>query len=771
VKIAHALCALSLLLGPGADPAAFAVPIIVDHNDTDLRALSPSGLATAKTKLHIAYGHTSHGSQLTYGMSALVGFINGGGLGLSYPQNFFAWNNGGTAGALDLHDYFQPGDLGNPDYTTWATETRGYLTDPVNADVNVVIWSWCGQADTTAANIDLYLNTMNQLEQDYPSVSFVYMTGHVNGCAPGGNLLQRNQQIRDYCTANGKILYDFADIESWDPDGNYYGDKLVTDACSYDSDGNGTRDRNWAIDWQNTHTMGVDWYDSWAAHSQPLNGNRKAYAAWALWSKIAAGEPATLVWTGSIDGKWDTDKTANWSGSGAACGYREGDHVVFGDTGAHTLSINITTTVSPGSVLVNNDAVNYVLGGAGSIAGPCGLTKKGIGTLTLATGNAYTGETRINAGAVIVAAEGALGASAVRLGDTTGSTDAALLVAGAFTVDRSITVQDDGSGSSSRTLGGTNASGTVVFSGGITLQKGLTLTAASGGVVRLAGALDNSEGNTITKIGDGTVVLDAAQTHGPGATLRVEGGEVNLNSDAGTGALFNLTVSVGNTGTANFGATQHLAGLHLQGGTAQQTAGGNRVLVTQGLTVDPAAAKLDITDNDIIVHYTGGAPYVPSPALESIKQWIAAGYAGTSWGGKGIISSAAAADPISLGVGYAQNDMLFLPYDEFAGEPVDLSTVLVKFTYNGDVNLDGCVDDNDVTFINLFYDGGATDTHYWHEGDISGYDGRVDDNDVTILGLTYGLGVGHPLGGAVPEPTTLALAALGGLGILLRRRK
>jgi uncharacterized protein YjdB len=86
-------------------------------------------------------------------------------------------------------------------------------------------------------------------------------------------------------------LYDFADIESYDPDGNYYLDKLANDACDYDSNGDAVPDKNWAIDWQNTHTVNVDWYNCTSAHSQPLNANRKAYAAWWMFARLAG-------WTG-----------------------------------------------------------------------------------------------------------------------------------------------------------------------------------------------------------------------------------------------------------------------------------------------------------------------------------------------------------------------------------------------------------------------------------------------------------------------------------------
>jgi len=275
--------------------------LIIDHTCTDILQIPQSAIEEAKTNLHIGYGHTSHGSQLTTGMTGLVGFVNNGGLGLSLPPNFFAWNNGGAGGALDLHDYFMSGDLGNPDRTTWAARTREYLKSSSNSDVNVIIWSWCGQADTSEENINQYLSLMNQLEIDYPHVTFVYMTGHANGTGETGNLHLRNRQIRDYCVATNKFLYDFYDIECYDPDGNYFGDKSVTDSCAYDKDNNGSLDANWAAEWQNSHQQGLDWYDCSSAHSQPLNANRKAYAAWWLWARIAGWNPSPVQHGLTID--------------------------------------------------------------------------------------------------------------------------------------------------------------------------------------------------------------------------------------------------------------------------------------------------------------------------------------------------------------------------------------------------------------------------------------------------------------------------------------
>ncbi len=267
------LCVLAVI---SCVQIVFSEALIIDHEDATLDTITETQVLNAKSRLHIAYGHTSHGSQLVTGMAGLV----------TFKGSLYSYAAKGVDDVLDLRDtpFSGANDLGNPNRTAWATATRNYLDQ--NPDINTIIWSWCGQAGTAnESDIETYLSLMNALEEDYPSVYFVYMTGHLDGSGVDGNLNQRNEQIRAFCRENGKILYDFADIESYDPDGNYYLDKMANDNCDYDSDGNGSRDANWAEEWQDAHPG--EWYSCSAAHSKALNGNRKAYAAWNLWAGIA----------------------------------------------------------------------------------------------------------------------------------------------------------------------------------------------------------------------------------------------------------------------------------------------------------------------------------------------------------------------------------------------------------------------------------------------------------------------------------------------------
>ena len=111
-----------------------------------------------------------------------------------------------------------------------------------------------------------------------------------------------------------------------------------------------------------------------------------------------------LTWDGVPNGNWNT-VTANWKPkSGPDTAYAQGNFVTFDDSLSGTPNVNLTTTMTPGSITVSNSAASYVFSGTGSISGSTALVKNGSGTLTLSetNGDNFSGGIFVNNGTVVL---------------------------------------------------------------------------------------------------------------------------------------------------------------------------------------------------------------------------------------------------------------------------------------------------------------------------------------------------------------------------------
>ncbi|MDP3849271.1 MAG: autotransporter-associated beta strand repeat-containing protein [Luteolibacter sp.] len=241
--------------------------------------------------------------------------------------------------------------------------------------------------------------------------------------------------------------------------------------------------------------------------------------------------------------------------------------------------------------------------------------------------------------------------------DAASNTDVAILTDAALTINRNIAVTDNLS--SGKSILGGNSAHASVFSGNITLARGLTVTAASGGSVDFSGTLTGASG--VTKEGLGTVAFSSAKGYtGPttikAGTLKLTGGgslasnSIVIGDTGSSGAILDATTVTGSDFTV--GSTQTVIGI----GTLDAT--GKNVSVAGSIAPGNSAGLLSVSTTSLQFGATSAL------SLELTKGVTPA--AGSNYDQLGLtggitINTSAALNLTALGSGsWTLNDIFFL---------------------------------------------------------------------------------------------------------------
>jgi hypothetical protein len=272
--------------------------------------------------------------------------------------------------------------------------------------------------------------------------------------------------------------------------------------------------------------------------------------------------------------------------------------------------------------------------------------------------------------------------------------------------------------------------------GQVSFDNANTYTIAGASVL----TLDVAGGDAQITVTNGSHMISAPLTLADNAVVTVSPAASNLSLTGGISAA-GLNLSKAGAGTLTI---NHIRSgtLSIEAGTVTVAPGAANASVVGALSIAGPAnaptAKLDLNDGAAVIDYTGTSPIGP------VRQRILAGRGavglGATWTGMGITSTTAATanatDPESRSIGFAENGTMPLgPLTTFRGQAVDNTAILIGFTRTGDANLDGMVNDDDVTIVGATYAPGMAQAS-WAMGDFD-FNGFVDDDDVTLLGALY----------------------------------
>jgi hypothetical protein len=355
------------------------------------------------------------------------------------------------------------------------------------------------------------------------------------------------------------------------------------------------------------------------------------------------------------------------------------------------------------------------------------------------------------AGATLTSADGG---TTWTLGGISGSTDEVgsytlTIIAGGSEIRGSIStamVSNESEGWALNTLTGTGSDGAIRF-----VRNGAVTDYFLGGVKQYsfnAAALGQLVVNGLG--GDDVLTIDLASGNPVAGGLSFDGGAdadtiIVLGSAAADSVTFDAgSVAIGSrivlqnvehrtfdgngggdvvvlqSGDLRFPRVQRFAALAIDGGTATLEADSGLLRTTE-LAIG-ATGRLDMNNNDLIVEYTGDSVEAHVRAL--VKCGRDTGY--------GITSTAAA---LAGNTVLAVADNAMLQRTTWGAEPIDATTIVGKYTYFGDANLDGKVTGDD--YVSVDANLGTGDS--WLEGDFN-MNGVTTGDDYVAIDANLGAG-------------------------------
>ncbi len=214
--------------------------LIADHTVIDQFESIPSSVRSSATAIKTLFMHQSTGANIvSFGLNCMAGLKDPGyypGECTSYNQNPYKYD-----------DRIWDWQMWAENWSDAIVKTDQWVSivNAQQSNYQVLGMKLC-YVDGWNLDFDYYRQKMEALERAYPDKKFIWATSVLwEESAVGKNLTSAenvhlfNQQLRAYATANNKILYDLADIESHDTNGNPCQSNSFEALCSEYTDGQG----------------------------------------------------------------------------------------------------------------------------------------------------------------------------------------------------------------------------------------------------------------------------------------------------------------------------------------------------------------------------------------------------------------------------------------------------------------------------------------------------------------------------------------------------